>query len=75
MDKHNIEVLCWHGCSVPSEGVRQASRKNMTLTQSGSNGAMSCSFRQPAEVCLSPYGGFLVPPSLLWAQQISILKA
>src|SRR5713101_867927 len=53
MDKHNIEVLCWHGCSVPSEGVRQTSRKNMTLIQSGSNDAMSCSFRQPTEVCLS----------------------
>jgi hypothetical protein len=33
MDKHNIEVLYWHRCSVPSEGVRHASRKNMTLTR------------------------------------------
>jgi hypothetical protein len=33
MDKHNIEVLCCLGYSVPSKGVRQTSRKNMTLTQ------------------------------------------
>ena len=32
MDKRTIEVHCCHGCSVPSEGVRQASRKNVTLT-------------------------------------------
>ena len=45
MDKRIIEVLCCHECSVPSESVRHASRKTMTLTQSRSNGAMSCSFR------------------------------
>ncbi len=65
MDKHNIEVLCWHGCSVPSEGVRQASRKNMTLTQSRSNDAMSCSFRQPGSGVPIAYSGNLVPTTLL----------